>query len=341
MPGVHIDRRRSVFVGVAVFVVTAVVATGIAGYRAWKPEDGWPVTLVTEQIGDGVAAGTDVRIDGVGVGKVTDIGPAAFGTQRISMRLDPKRLHGLDDSLGIDYAPANLFGISEIELRRGPGGRPLRPGSVIALTGARADGVYDATMGSLLRSMSQVSTTVLTPQLSTLIARLATDMQAFTPFMQAAISLARTVADTQRMDPSVLLENFGRALGPTSELVDATTSVIDRIYTIDVLRNNRPTIDAGLDMVMNKLFPTLTTTLFHTGAALGGYTDMLAPLLSVLGQMVPDPHTSSAQLGQVIERLRTAMPDTGAGPALNLDLDLTGVPGLAVPLLGGAKGGAR
>lgn len=341
MPGVHIDRRRSLLVGVIAAALVVVVALTIAGYRALTSSPGMPIVLYTDLIGDGIDTGTAVRLNGVRIGEVTDIAPAGYGTQRIGLRLDRTKLHGLSTGLRIDYAPANLFGISEIDLRRGPGGAPLQAGAQIHLTGPRAADVYDATMGNLLRTMSQVSTTVLTAQLSTLIARLATDLRAFTPFMQTAIELARTVADNQRIPPSELLAQIGDALGPTASLVDATISVIDRINNIQVMRTDRDRINVGLDLVMHKLFPTLTTTLFYAGNQFSGYTNMLAPMLDVLAQMVPSPQQSGAQLGQVVQRLRSAMPDTPAGPELNLDVDLSGVPGVAVPLLGAGKGGRR
>ncbi|MGW4352880.1 MlaD family protein [Nocardia sp. NPDC004582] len=336
MPGVPVDRRRSLLIGVGAAATVALMATAATGYHATRPEDGMRVALYTEQIGDGIDTGSRVSLDGVAIGRVDDISPGPAGTQRITLRLTASRLHGLDDSLRVDYAPENLFGISEIELRRGPGGQPLRPGAEIHLTGARAADVYDATMGSLLRSMSTVSTAVLTPQLSTLIDRLATDLRAFTPFLQSMVSMARVVADNQRLQPAQLLGRFGDALGPTSELVDATVSTIDHIYRIEDLRTDRTRIDAGLNMVITQLFPTLTSTLFHA-ATFSGFTDMLAPLLTVLAQMVPAPQRSGAEIAELLTRLRDAMPDTPSGPVLNLDVELSGVPAVAVPLLGGAR----
>ncbi|MGY2060590.1 MlaD family protein, partial [Nocardia gipuzkoensis] len=164
MPGVAVDKQRSRFVGlVAIGVIVAVVAA-VALYRELRTDDGLHIALHTEQIGDGVLAGTPVRVDGVQVGTVTDIEPDERGTQRISLRLDRSQLHGIDNSLQVDYAPANLFGISEIELRRGAGGSALRDDTVIDLTGSRADAIFDATMGSMLRTLSQTGDSVLTPQ---------------------------------------------------------------------------------------------------------------------------------------------------------------------------------
>ncbi|WP_327144064.1 MlaD family protein [Nocardia sp. NBC_01327] len=337
MPGVAVDRKRSMAVGAIALALIIAVAAGWTLYSSAKSEDGLPISLRTEQIGDGVLVGTDVRVNGVVVGKVTDITPDQHGTQRIGLRLDDSRLFGIDDSVLVDYAPANLFGISEIDLRRGPGGTPLRAGAVIDLTGPRASAVYDATMGSILRSASQVGGSVLTPQMASVIAQAAADTEAFTPLAQALITATRTVADNQKMPLSELMGQLGPAFDGGGKFAGATVQVIDMIRSIQRLQGNRADYDSNLALITGKLLPQLANTLGTAGTQLSGLTDMLAPLLNMLAQMVPQPQQSAAELRTLIERVRSAMPDNGQGPVLNAEIDLRGVPALAVPLLGGAR----
>ncbi|MBF6181591.1 mammalian cell entry protein [Nocardia otitidiscaviarum] len=338
MPGVAVDRGRAMKVGaVAVAVVLAVTAAWY-GIRAMTADTGLRISLHTEQIGDGVLAGTQVRLDGVLVGKVVEITPAARGTQRIALQLDESRLYGLDDSLLVDYAPQNLFGISEIELRRGAGGAPLRTGTEIDLTGAKSAAVYDATMGSLLRSMSQVGDSVLTPQLATVIAQVAADVEAFTPLAQAIVTASRTVVDNQKMPPSQLFGNLGPAFDGGGRFAGAAVEVVDVIRSIERLQQDRESYDHGVDIVVNKLLPTLSETLGQAGTQLSATTDTLAAILSVLAQMVPAPQRTAAELTELLHRLRAAMPDTPNGPVLNVEVDLRGVPAVAVPLLGAGGG---
>lgn len=324
-------------VGAIALALIIAVAAGWTLYSSAKSEDGLPISLRTEQIGDGVLVGTDVRVNGVVVGKVTDITPDQHGTQRIGLRLDDSRLFGIDDSVLVDYAPANLFGISEIDLRRGPGGTPLRAGAVIDLTGPRASAVYDATMGSILRSASQVGGSVLTPQMASVIAQAAADTEAFTPLAQALITATRTVADNQKMPLSELMGQLGPAFDGGGKFAGATVQVIDMIRSIQRLQGNRADYDSNLALITGKLLPQLANTLGTAGTQLSGLTDMLAPLLNMLAQMVPQPQQSAAELRTLIERVRSAMPDNGQGPVLNAEIDLRGVPALAVPLLGGAR----
>ncbi|MEC3956724.1 MlaD family protein [Nocardia sp. CDC153] len=337
MPGVAVDRKRALTVGaIALGLVVAVVA-GWGLYRSQQTEAGLAISLRTEQIGDGVLVGTEVRVDGVVVGKVTDIAPDQHGTQQISLRLNDRKLFGIDDSLQVDYAPANLFGISEIELRRGAGGSPLRDGSVLDFTGRRAAQVYDATMGSILRSASQVGGSVLTPQMASVIAQAAADTQAFTPLAQALITAQRTIADNQKMPMSELFGNLGPAFDGGGQFAGATVQVVDLLRGMQRLQSDRAAYDKGVATVTGQLLPILANTFSQAGNQLSGTTDMLVPVLTALAQMVPRPQQSGAELKLLLERLRAAMPDNGQGPVLNVEVDLKGVPAIAVPLLGGAR----
>ncbi|MFD7842620.1 MlaD family protein [Nocardia sp. NPDC059764] len=335
MPGVAVDRKRAMTVGTVALALVVTVVAGWALYRSQQDEPGMPISLRTEQIGDGVLVGTDVRADGVVVGKVTEIAPDEHGTQQISLRLDDSRLFGLDDSLRVDYAPANLFGISEIELRRGAGGSPLRPGTVLDFTGRRASEVYDATMGSILRSAAQVGGSVLTPQMASVIAQAAADTQAFTPLAQALITAQRTITDNQKMPMSQLFGELGPAFDGGGQFAGATVQVVDLIRSMQRLQTDRATYDKGVATVTGQLLPALAVTFSQAGTQLSGSTDMLVPVLTALAQMVPQQ--SSAELRLLLERLRAAMPDNGQGPVLNVQVELKGMPGIAVPLLGGAR----
>lgn len=335
MPGVESNRGKSLRTGVVAAAVVAVVVAGWFIYSSTRTDDGLEIALQTEQLGDGITDTTEVRLDGVQVGKVTDIEPVGEGLQRITMRLNKSQLFGIDDSLAVDYAPANLFGISEIELKRGKGGSPLVDDMVIDLTGPRGGDVYDATMGSLLRSLASVSNDVLTPKLSSVLQKLATNVKAFTPLLQAIVTGARTLSEQQRYELSFLFGEYGSAMSGVAPFVSSTVDVLDRVNNIDVLRNDRAHFDATIAAVINDIFPALSGMLFSAQDALSSYADMFTPLLGALSQTVSTPQQSGAQLRELLLRLGSAMQDTPDGPVLNLAIDLRGVPGLAVPLLAG------
>lgn len=336
MPGVAIDKRQTRLVGVvAVGVIIAVLAVTVL-YRELRSDNGLQITLHTEQIGDGVLTGTPVRMDGVQLGTVIAIAPDERGTQRITLRLNPDQLHGLDDSMKVDYAPANLFGISEIGLRRGSGGSALRDDSVIDLTGSNTDQVFDATMGSMLRSLSQTGDSVLTPQMATVISQVSHNMKAFTPLAQSIIQVAQIVTDNQKMPPSELAGRLGPAFYGAGDFAGANELMVYILRNNPRLQNNRDAFDAGVRMHTDRLLPDIAGLGRTLGGSLSGVTDMLAPVLQLLAQMVPQPRQSGADLTELLRRLRASMADTPNGPVLNAEIDVSGVPVLA-PLLGGVR----
>ncbi|QBS46236.1 MlaD family protein [Nocardia sp. CS682] len=336
LPGVAVDKQRSRLVGLIAVAVIVAVAAVLVVQRELRTDDGMHISLHTEQVGDGILAGTPVRVDGVQVGTVTGVDPAERGTQRIGLRLDRSQLHGIDDSMRVDYAPANLFGISEIELRRGAGGAALRDDSVLDLTGANSAAIFDATMGSMLRSLSASGDSVLTPQMATVISQVSHDMKAFTPLAQAIIQAAQIVTDNQRMPFSELAAALGPAFYGAGNFAGANEVMVDMIRNIPRLQSNRESFDAGVRMHTDTLLPGIANLGTALGNDLSGVTDMLAPVLTLLAQMVPQPRQSGADLTELLRRLRAAMPDTPNGPVLNAEIDLSGMPVLA-PLLGGAR----
>ncbi|MFC6014316.1 MlaD family protein [Nocardia lasii] len=336
MPGVAADRRTARRTGAIILGLITVVLVASLAYSNLRTEDGLRIALRTEHLGDGISAGSQVRIDGVTVGEVAEVTPGDRGTQQISLLLDAARLVGIDDSLAVDYAPTNLFGIAEIELRRGTGGSPLREGAVLDLTGANGDRVYDATMSAILRSLSQVGMTVTSPQMATVISQLAADFKAFTPLVQALITVAETIADNQDVLPSELFGKLGPAFDGGGQFAGATMQVIDQLSEIRVTQVDKDRYDIGVGVIGGSILPALTTTLSTAGGHLAETTDMLAPMLLALAQMSPNPRATSADLTALLQNLRGAMPDGPNGPVLNLDVELRGVPGLAVPLFGKA-----
>lgn len=341
LPGVTMGKR-----GCRVAGSLAVVLATIAGftYRA-NLDNAEPgriqLQLRTEQVGEGVIPGTRVRYDGVMVGEITDITGIGRGHQLITLDLDRDQTASLTDSLTVDYAPENLFGISALTLRRSPGGDPLRAGTVIDLAGK----VTDVTMGSLLRVLTETSTEVLTPQLSQLLDTFGGELRAYTPLLEAMIALSRAVADTQRYSPSYLIDQYAAFFRGAGDFTSATFRLLDAIMNIEVFLNDRPRYDATIDMVVSGALPAIGAVGDAARRQLSGYTEAITPLVAALAATVPDPGRSRAEITELIDRLNRMFVETPEGPAVNVAVTLRGMPGLAVPLLGqqgyAALGGTR
>ncbi len=335
MPGVAVGRRGSMIVGAA--SVAATLVFGIAWHTIDDDSDQerMRVQLRTEHIGDGIIAGAKVVYNGVKVGEIETVDSVGLGNQLITLALDPDQIPGLTDTLEVGYAPENLFGVSAVSLIRAPGGTALHEGAVVDLAGAAAQRVRDATMGALLRSLTETSTTVLTPELSTLVGQLATNTRAFTPLLEAVVTLSRVVADTQQYPTSFLIDQYAGFLHGAGQLTSDTFRLLKAIFEIEVLRNDRELFDTAINLVVETVFPAVAVLGQTLQAPLDGYVPMLSPLLSTLAATVPTPGQSQADLRELMDRVDRMFTDTPNGPVLNLSVALAGVPALAVPLLNG------
>lgn len=334
MPGVDATARNARLVGIGVVGIVAVL------FAAWHlvPRGDDPndvsVILLTEQVGEGVGSGSDVRFDGVKVGAVASIESAGSRRQQVELALDKSQLFDLTDALSIDYAPGNLFGISEIELNAGPGGRSLQDRSVVDLTGPAADRARDATMSTLLRSVGQLTTDVFSPQMVSVMNTVANDTKAFTPLFQTIVTTVESIADTQKLPPSFLFDQVGSSLAGVPPTLDGALHLLLTAYENEYMKSdtNRAKFDASFAMLQNQLLPAAARTLGSAHANLAGYVDLLTPILRMLAGTVPTPERSGRELGILLDRIDKTLRPTDNGPVLAVDVDLSGVPGLAAPL---------
>lgn len=330
IPGVSIDRRASRVLGVVVVVIV------VAAYVAWNAynhraiPDRLRIQLRTEQIGEGIVPGASVRLDGVAVGKITDVMAVEQGRQVLTLELDGSQTAGLTDSFTVDYAPENLFGISTVALRAAPGGAPLHDGQVIDLAGK----VADVTMGALLRSLTETSTEVLTPKLSELISQFDTDLRAFTPMLEAVITTSRVIADTQRYPSSYLIAQYGSFLGGFGAFTSSTFVLTSALLDIEIFQTERERYNASVGVIRNGVLLGAAGTFRALYTALGGFLNPLTPIIEALNSTLPDPATAQAQLTELLARLDRIFAETPDGPMVNLEVTLRGVPAIGVPLLG-------
>lgn len=333
LPGVTSTKRGSMLIGSLVLLIAlTVAATGFLIHET-RRDTRMPVILRTENIGDGIGVGTPVRYDGVDVGSVARVDADGINTKKVTLLLDRAHLIGLTDNLFVDYSPSNLFGISEVALKEADGGVPLRDGIVVDLTGPRSNRQRDATMGVLIRTVAEATGDLFTPQLTEVLMRLSETSRQFTPLMETIVSMSRMVAETQKMPPSYLLDQYGSMLVGAGSLFDGTVGLVNRLTRIEILNNQRGLFDAAVSTVGEKFFPALANTIFTARNYLSDYTVMLVPILSAASSMVPTPEASSAQLSEILARLGNSFTQTPDGPVLNLKVIVDSFPGLATPLL--------
>ncbi|MBF6209689.1 hypothetical protein IU433_05000 [Nocardia puris] len=335
LPGADIRPRHAKIIGACAVLLT------LAGVLTWRyaptPEspDVIRVAVLTEQVGEGVEPGTVVRLDGVEVGTVAEITAAGAGRERIALALRRSRLFGLTDSLSVDFAPGNLFGITTVGLVPGAGGTELADGAVVDLGDRNSGRVTDATLSALLRSTGLLTEDVLTPRLADLLSRISRDLGAFTPLLEAIGATVRAYTETRQLPPSVLAERFGAALAGAPPMLTGSLDVLESAYENEYMRppENIERTRRFWDDMQYELLPAVTRTMTTSGRYFAGMLPIVTMVLDLLSASVGTPQRSADQLGELLDRLGAAFQDTPSGPVLRLGVELDAVPGLATPLL--------
>ncbi|WP_405494112.1 MlaD family protein [Nocardia sp. NBC_00511] len=333
LPGTEVGPRRARVLGACAIVLT------VLGVTAWRvlPEREDPadlhVALLVSQVGEGVAAGTDVRLDGVQVGSVGGIESAGAAGQRIELRLNRSQLFGLTNSMTVDYVPGNLFGISAVELHPNAGGSALTDGTTVDLT-ADPGGVRDATLAALLKSTGRLTGEVLTPELSDVLAKVSHDVSAFTPLLRALGATARAFAETQQLPPDLLFDRFGSVLTGLPPILTGGIDVLHASYANSYLQTPEHLARFGQmwSDVQNQLLPVATGMLALSRGYFAGLLPLGTLLLDQLSGSISTPEQSAQQLSELLTRLTDAFHETPDGPELNLAVELDVAPGLAGPL---------
>jgi hypothetical protein len=160
------------------------------------------VAIETPYVGQGVSEGTAIMLHGVKVGEVTDIAKLADSRVRLDVQMQSGPTKGLTDAVGIDFRPANYFGVTGVNLIPNDHGQALRNGSSISVTPAG-----NFTLQTLLYRLGELSHDVVTPQLVSVMDRTTRYTDALNPLFETMIQVSTTVTDVQTVSTEQLLRN--------------------------------------------------------------------------------------------------------------------------------------
>ena len=232
--------------------------------------------------------------------------------------------------MGLDFRPANYFGVTGINLRPGVGGRPLVNGTLIHVTPAG-----NFTLQALLQRLGQISHGVLTPQLIDVVERTTTYVDGLDPLLETMLVVADTVAKVQTVSTETLMANATGISVAFPGFVDASIKSGDN-YLHGALDG------ATEDFFMNTYKPTIdlaSTDLFGAaGRLVGSHSTDLAPLTNMIkiltdvapGVIPPDAIADTArEYRERLQRLFAGPPDRRA---VNVRVILDTLPGMAAPL---------
>jgi hypothetical protein len=189
--------------GAVVLVMTVLIAVGFAVNPFGRtPKNVLSVAIDTPYVGQGVVSGTPLIMHGVKVGEVTAVSSLPTGQVRLNTQLQSASTTGLTDAMGIDFRPANYFGVTGINLIPAEGGLPLRSGTQISVT---PKGNF--ALQALLYRLGELSNQVVTPQLISVVERATRYTDALNPLLETMIIVSTTVTNVQKVSTAQLLRN--------------------------------------------------------------------------------------------------------------------------------------
>lgn len=204
------QNRIFVMIGagfVAILLILALLYTTVINPSGKTPKDTITVAFDTPFVGQGVNSGTAVILHGVEVGKVTEVSRTDGDRVRLDVELQQAPTKGLTDAVGIDFRPANYFGVTGVNLIPADHGQLLANGSSITIEAAG-----NLTLQTLLFRLGEITHDVVTPKLISVMDRATRYTDALNPLFETMIQVSTTVTDIQTVPTEQLLRNTTAAM---------------------------------------------------------------------------------------------------------------------------------
>ncbi|MFF0496612.1 MCE family protein [Nocardia aobensis] len=283
------------------------------------------VTAEMTSTGDGMPPHADVKFRGMIVGSVADVDIAAKGQrQLVRLHLKPSVAQQIPSTVTARVVPANLFGVTALELvDNGPGRDGLRTGTTIREDTSAATAQLQATLTTLRTVLDAIQPQRLARVLETLADAL--DADARVP--GSTIERLDTWTTQVRAIPGIgdMLGNFGAAATAVNrsapELIEALGDSVTAARTLTERRAKLVTLltDAGSAVAA-------TNGLFARNPDAG--KELVSGLDDVFGAVAADPDAigaSVANLNQALSAYATIF-TWGAHQQMQWAIDVTFTP---------------
>lgn len=339
------SRRTLLTLGAVTLVVLVVVTIPLTIYARGGLDDRVRVVAVTDAVGDGLAAGGDVKFRGLIVGRVDSVRVTDGTQQQVTLSIEKKQAANIPDRVSAAYAPSNILGVTGIELRSdataGEGAGRLRDGERLRI-GSDSTNV---SVAELLRQVGQISTTVTGTTVSQSIDVLSRVVDAVQPLLRSGSDLLNLAAARQQMP----LARFLQILGPASRGVADLEGPFDTVL-INLTRTTAAYTDPKVVSGVRDTLSGLVQTVGTIGGVVGDNLTSLSTLLdfvitvgSPLGRTlrsIPPAYDDSREL---LRRLTRALPTQDGKVTLQVGATLATMPQLTSVLLAQqpTRGGGR
>ncbi|MEZ0365016.1 MlaD family protein [Mycobacterium sp. pUA109] len=324
------EAKLLTLVGIAVAACIVVLAVvGFANPLRGRHDDRIAIVIDAPFGGLGVKSGSALVLHGVQVGEVTQVANLPGGKVRYAADLYRGPAAGLTSAVGIDYRPANYFGVTGINLRPTDGGQPLTNGSRIETTPAG-----NFTLQTMLSRLGELSGGVLTPHLIDVIEKATDYTDSLDPLLETMVIVSGSLANVQTVSTAQLLRNTTGISVALPGFINAASNLLENVHKP---YNGRPyewydnLLDPTLQTVSSSFFGAIGKLLYSHGPELTDVTNLIKTMADVVPGLVPADSVADTarELRTRVERLYSGPPER---PGVNARVVLDSLPGVAAPL---------
>jgi phospholipid/cholesterol/gamma-HCH transport system substrate-binding protein len=325
-------RIRGAIAALALTVVSCLLFSYSKGYI----RDDFELKIDAATLGEGLAAGAEVKFRGLGIGKVTKIETLGYGHQLLELAIDRNQATALTDNVSARFTSSNVFGSTAIELVNSGGGAQLHEGKTL-LIGANST---NATVTGVLRRASELTELFDSDAVRALLDTLAANSQAVGPILESFFDVASLIADNQSRPLADLIRGGASVLQGASDVTEPMIALIQGIldsadYLADPEQKEKVRrAISGLDKeLVKKVGDLLNVNNANLATVIDAALDVAAPIIASAGTIAPTYN----RIGTLLDRVKGAFPVIDGKVQLQLDVIATDMPYLLDSLPAGAR----
>jgi hypothetical protein len=315
----------------------AAIALGIAGMALYQLgtggySDTFTLTVVADQIGEGLTPGAEVKFRGLTIGSVKTLQSVGYNRQKITVELEPRQARALAADTTANFMSSNTFGLAAVELVSSGAGPRLRANQTL-LIGANA---RSASITGLLRQGQKLGRIADSPDVDHIIEVVRRHADLTEPVTRSYFDLVKMLVDSQKVPFSQSLSVFASVVNGASDAIPLIGLAYDLLNGMDFLA--RPDGVERMNVILDqtaKLLFTSDQMVARNVAWLAPFmratTDVLLPLSYLQGSLAP----VYDRLSGLLDRTSAAFPVIDGKVRMQIEVTLDTMPGLAAALPSG------
>lgn len=321
--------------GLVAAVLLGVAGTGLYQLGTGGYTDTFTLTVMADEIGEGLTPGAEVKFRGLTIGSVKTLESVGYNKQKITLALEPRQATALAADTTAKFMSSNTFGLAAVELVSSGTGPRLNRNHTLAVD----TGVESASISGLLRDGQKFARIMDSPDVDHIIEVVRRHADLTEPVTRSYFDLIRMLSDSQKVPLSQSLSVFASVINGVSDAVPLIRLAYDLLNGMEFLAH-----PDGVER-MNTIMDQTATLLFDSEAIFarnmpwlvpffGGVVSAWLPLSYTIGSTAP----AYDRLSGLLDRTSAALPIIDGKTRMRLDLTIDTMPGLAAALPAPAPG---